>query len=290
MSRRGVLILAAVLAGTVGISVALALGMRVQPGGALLQGWPVGERRELPVPLVVFNDGEEPHKVTASACKPSEIGSAPPRGYREIPDAAWLTIEPDEIEVPAGGRAAMKMFLSVPDEEKYLNAHWSASLAVRSSPAAAQKIGLALYPRLEIETEAKETRVAPHADLAITPGFVSIDDLALDGQSQNIRLKVWNGTKEIQHCTARILGKPPEGEKPVIRLSHGQVWIPDASWISVKMPAFDVVAGEAFELSLDMAVPEDDAYRGQRWEAVLLVTAPDDVVAFARLRIASLKE
>jgi len=281
----GALRLAALLACTVAVSAAFALGMRVQPGGALLQGWPVGERRELPVPLMVFNDGEEPHKVTASACKPSEIGGTPPRGYAEIPDPAWLTIEPAEIQIPAKGQAAMKMFLNVPEEEKYLNAHWSVSLAVRSSPAAGQKIGLALYPRFEIETAAKETGVAPNADLAITPSFFSLDDLGAGGKSERIRLKVWNETRKVQHCTARILGKPAEGEKSAIRLSHGQVWIPETSWISLDTPAFNVAPGGPYELPLEVAVPLKDAYRGREWEVVLLITSADDLAAFARLRI-----
>lgn len=288
MSHRAVLIAAAILACTVGICAALAIGMRVQPGGALLQRWPVGERRELPVPLVVFNDDEQPHEVAVSACKPSEIGSTPPRGYGEIPDPAWLTFEPAEIEVPAGGRAAMKMFLSVPSDEKYRNAHWSVSLAVRSSPAKAQKIGLALYPRFEIETEAKETRVAPDGELVITPSFVSVEDVAPGEQANEVCLKVWNNTKKVQHCRARILGRPPEGEKPIIRLSHGQVWIPDASWVSVKAPTFDVPAGGFVEVPVEVALPDRAGDAGV-WEAVLLVDVEDGPQAFARIRVAAAK-
>ena len=286
MSRRAAFITAAIFVSTVGICAALALGMRVQPGGVLLQGWPVGERRELSVPLVVFNGDEQAHKVVVSACNPSDIGSTPPCGYREIPDPAWLTFEPAEIEVPAAGQAAAKMFLGVPGDERYRNAHWSVSLAVRSSPAKGQKIGLALYPRLEIETMAGETGVAPECDLAVTPSFVSLDGVVPGKAGGETCLTVWNNTKKVQHCKARILGKPAEGEKAIIRLSHGQVWIPVASWVSLKTPTFDVPAQGSVRIPIEAVLPAKASHAGV-WEAVLLVESEERMQAFARIRVAT---
>jgi len=114
--------------------IACALGMRVQPGGALIQGWPIGEKRELPTPLVIFNDDDAPRTMTVAAMKPSALGAGPIRGYAELPDTSWMSFQPAEVAVPPNGRAAVRMFLSVPPDERYLNQHWSVNLARPTPP------------------------------------------------------------------------------------------------------------------------------------------------------------
>ena len=127
MSRRALFSSTMVLLGMIGIATAFAMGMRVQPGGALIQGWPFGERRELPAPLVIFNDDDEAHLVHVSTCKPSAIGARPPRGYREIPDPGWLTFSLDKVEIRPRSLATVKMFLSVPPEEVHFSIRCSVS-------------------------------------------------------------------------------------------------------------------------------------------------------------------
>lgn len=289
MSRRRIFGITIILVALVGVCPVFGLGMRVQPGGALIQGWPVGERRELPVPLVIFNDDDQPHKVTVSACKPSAIGGAAVRGYREIPDPAWLTFAPDEARVPPRGRAKLKMFLSVPADEKYRNAHWSVNLAVRSSTSGRQKIGLALYPRFEIETAAGEARVAPHGDLVVTPSLVAFDDVVPGKKAEEASVTVWNNTKKVQHCKARILGKPATGRKPIILLSHGRSWVPAASWVSVRTPTFSIPAAGKVQVRIRPTLPAAASHGGV-WEAILLVTAKEGPETFARIRVATSKK
>jgi len=272
----------------VAASTALGLGMRVQPGGALIQGWPVGEKRELPVPFVVFNDDDKPRTVTLDAVKPSAVGGSTARGYSEIPDPAWLTFEKNEATVPPREHITVKMFLSVPDEARYRNGHWSVSIAARGKAGPKERIGLALFPRFEIETAASENDAAPVGVLAVTPSFFSIEDVVPDEKPRTRAFFVWNNSERPRRCAARILVRPAEGEKPLVPLSHGTTWIPSANWVSVKTPAFDVPANGKALVSVEVALPVGAGENGV-WEAVLLVTSEDDLTAFARIRVATPK-
>ena len=290
VSRRGVLIGAAVTLSAMAVGAVFAMGMRVQPGGALLQGIPVGERRELPVPLVIFNDDDAPHVVTVSACKPSAAGGRPKRGYTEIPDAAWMTFQPDAVEAPARGTGSIKMFLSVPADKKLLNQHWSLCLAVRSKTGKGEQIGLAIYPRLEIETACGVTDIPPAGDFGITPSVLAFEKIRPGSKAPPLICRVWNNTKKRHGFRLSIHGKPAKDKKPVVALSGGRTWISDLSWVALEKTEVEVGPGKSVEIGIRVTVPGVVENCGGAWEAILLFTRDDGAEAFARVRITTLQE
>lgn len=267
-----------------------ATGMRVQPGGALVQGVPVGERRRLPTPLVIFNDDDRPCTMSVTAIRPSVVGSRPPRGYTEIPDPGWLTFKPAKVTVPPRSQAAVQMFLQVPGDDKFLNQHWSVSLAVRGRAGKRRQIGLAVYPRFEIETRAAPGRAQPDGAFVIAPSLVRFEAVRPGSTTPAVTLRVWNNTAAARQCRVQVHGRSVPAKKPVVALSNGQSWIPDVSWVRVKKDSFEVAAGSVAEVAVQVAVPEGKAYRGGAWEAVVLITAEDKSEAFARIRITTLAE
>ncbi len=278
-------VFAAVVLFAAAVSVSAGLGMRVQPGGALIQHVPVGKRIELPAPLVIFNDADEAHMVSISACKPSAIGARPPHGYREIPDVSWLSFSLPEVEIGPRGQAASKMFLTVPEDEAYLNQHWSVSLAVRSAAAKGQRIGLAVYPRYEIETAAGERSVRPAGDLVLTPSVLRFEDTRPGAPARVLQLRVWNNTAKPRRYKVLILGKPKEEQKPLVRLSYGWSWIPDTSWVTPGSVTLVVAAESSVELPVRIGLPDAAEYYGGAWEAVLVLTCEKETEAFARIRV-----
>ena len=281
---------AALILCVAGGGIALALGMRVQPGGALIQNFPLGEKRALPTPFVIYNDNDTPTTMTVVAVKPSEVGSTAPRGYSEIPDPKWMSFEPSEITIPAKQRGTMKMFLTVPQDEKYLNQHWSVSLAVRTVVGKHERIGLAVYPRFEIETQPGARAQPPEGQLVITPSQALFEELVTGAPALQKTFRIWNSTDKRLQCKVAAWGRPEKDSRPAAALSHGQSWIPDTTWVRIKDNTVAIPPQVHVDIPIEIAVPQDDAYRGGTWETILMVTAKDDLVTFARLRLKTRKE
>ena len=117
-----------------------AVGMRVSPGGALIQGVEPGERAEVPVPITVMNDDDEAKTVVFAALGPVQEKMKVPPGYSDIPDLSWVSFSQQEVNVPAKGHAAVKMILNIPKGKEYYNQHWSIAVAVRMKPSAGQML------------------------------------------------------------------------------------------------------------------------------------------------------
>ena len=283
MNRRNGWICAVLMAGVLA-GMVCAIGMRVQPGGALIQGFPVGERRELPTPLVIFNDDNVARTMTVEAVLPSSVGNVIPRGYNEMPDPAWMSFEPKEIIVPPNGHGAFKMFLNIPEGAERLNQHWSISLAVRGIVGGRQRIGLAVYPRFEIETRYADAEQAPAGAFTLTPSCVVLEDMAAGGEARAPTLKLWNNTAETQKVSFSVYARPKPGERGGVALSNGQSWMPDAGWIQAPGQVVSVAAGQSADVPIRVAVPKSEQYMGGAWEAVLLAVAEEGYSSFARVR------
>jgi len=267
----------------------LATGMRVQPGGVLLQNVPVGQRHRLRMPLTVFNDDDEPHAVAVSALRPSEVNSKCPVGYEDIPEPGWLSFSEDTVEVPANGTASVGMFIEVPGEDRWKNQHWSVSIAVRSRPGGGQALSLALYPRFEIESVPDAEAEPPAGQCSVVPSVVEVAGIRA-GSPAAASLVLWNRTEEAQRCTLRVLAKPQEKQRPVVALSGGMSWMPDASWVALSTADVILKPGEPTRVGLKVAVPAGKENGGGAWEAVVLVEFEKGPTRFCRLRVRTLRE
>ena len=289
MPRKVTFIIIAVSFCVLVAGMAWAIGMRVQPGGALIQAWPLGEKRELPTPLVIFNDDIVERTMTVAALKPSALNAELISGYSDLPDTAWMSFQPAAVNVPPKGHAAVRMCLAVPQDTKYLNQHWSFNLAVRSSHGKGQQIGIAVYPRFEIETRASAAATAPHGPLVITPSLVIFEKLRPGGEPGAAPLRIWNNTQTDMELSATIYSQPQKGKRPVVTLSGGQSWIPDTAWLQPNKTSLTVKAGKFTDINLCCNVPPGVRYGGGAWEAILLAVTKDGQTAFARIRLTTIQ-
>jgi len=280
---------AAALCG-VGGRAARAVGMRVSPGGALIQGIEPGQKAELPIPITVMNGDAEPKTVVFAALAPRHENMKVPQGYSDIPDLSWVSFSKREIVVPAKGHAAVKMILNIPSGREYHNQHWSVAVAVRTKPKAGQMVTLGLYPRFEIETSPARVKGGlfrrarpPAARLAFAPSMETLDGVSPGGRTRRVTLSVWNNTAKAFRGEVAVLSAA-QAKEARIALSGGRTWLPDPSWVKLRPGAIEIAPHSSARLAIEVAVPAGQGLHGRSWEAIVMARGKDDA-AFARLRI-----
>jgi len=281
------------------------LGLAVEPGGLLIQGVEPGELYDLEqttgILLTIRNRDRADHTYLLSTHRPSEVGNRRlPPGYSDVVDPSWLSFEQPEVRVPAQGSSRVRMYLEIPDNERYRNQHWSVSIGVAGRPERGETLTLAVYPRYEVETAAaprSELRLRPAGDLAFAP---SVLELGLSpGSTQTGEVIICNNEKRKHwyRFTVAPRGEPREG----VRLfpTGGYDWLPNLDWISLLRPrrrspypgwsASDWpvlwLGGRRYlGVKISLSIPEDVVLPETGWETVVFVERDDGVTGFFRVR------
>ncbi len=146
------------------LAVALALiglvsagGLRVQPGGLLIQNVPPGLDYDIytntGIQLEIFNNDDREHTYTITSKKPSEVGLGVGSEYAEIPDTAWFYYSKNEVTIPANSSGSLRMFVSIPNDERYIGKKWEVIIAVEGKATGGETFSLAAFPKIQIETQ-----------------------------------------------------------------------------------------------------------------------------------------
>jgi len=265
-------------------------GLKVEPGGLLLQYLPPGPTYDLydsaRIPLTIHNRGRSPRTYRLSAHKPSQVAAKRwLKGYLEIPDPDWLWFEKDEVTVEAQTNGQVKMYLRIPDEEKYYNQHWSVSLLVSGKPGPGMSIGVAVSPRFQIETMAKEgMKVRPDGVIAFEPSLVILENVS-PGRTPVARTKLYNNDKQKHQYKISVSIFPPDPKKRQITISPGYAWLPDTKWVVPRKKVVTVEASGVLPLIFDVKIPHEARCYGKKWEVILFVEPDSGPAGFVRLQI-----
>jgi len=103
----------------------------------------------------IENTGNHEVRLRFSVQKPSwvePVKGGP--GYRPIPDASWVTLDPSEAVVPAGGRAEVEVTVRVPPDAAFAEKRYEFWLRAGT---AGDDAGLALLTRVRFNTLAEPT-------------------------------------------------------------------------------------------------------------------------------------
>ncbi|MCJ7509023.1 MAG: hypothetical protein MUO85_09920, partial [candidate division Zixibacteria bacterium] len=219
-------------------------------------------------------------------------------GYLEIPDPSWFYLEKNELTIGPNDTAYVKMYLKVPNEEKYYNQHWAVAIPIEGRSGKGQvQIMLALYPQFLIETESKESvGEKPDGSIGLEPSIVPLKD-ALLGKITKAKVTIYNNDKLVH--TYRLSAIVPEliseTKKQAISPSPGYSWIPDAKWVRPKpgnilgifspIKTIRVKAGRNAIFPIEVVVPRNDNYYGQKWEVIIMAEPEKGEAGFVRLRI-----
>jgi len=307
------LLLAALL--TCGISVAAeapvpagapVTGLAVEPGGLLLQDVGPGELYDLAaktgILLTIHNRDRNDHTYVISSHRPSEVGNRRvPPGYSDIGDPSWLWFEQPEVRVPAQGSSRVRMFLRIPDDERYRNQHWSVSVAVVGKPEPGETLTLAVYPRFEIETAAvakSGLRLKPAGEVAVCPSVVTLDALAKQARLRG-EFVLCNNDRKTHRYRLTVLAQEEAAQRVRFSPSGGFTWLPESSWVSVRRPhlwadprwsfadwpAVWLARQSYLAIPVELRVPNSVQAPEGGWEALLLVEREDGATAFARVQV-----
>ena len=279
------------LAGRVEMS--RAAGLVVSPGGLVIQGVRPGMVYNIyevsKTGLTIYNKDNKPFTYLLSVHRPSTVGNRKLKiGYLEIPDPEWCWFENKELSVAANGAGLAKIYLRIPDEEKYYNQHWVVTLGVMSKPSAGLGVGLGIYVRLQIETQSKaDLEGIPDGIIAFAPSTFRFDNITL-GNAHKGSVLIYNNDNETR--TYRISSLLHSEETRARHyLTRPYRLIPDPEWIVSDKKTFRVGPGGARSLSLTLAVPDKPEYYGKKWEEILLVKPDKGVPGFVRVQIETRK-
>jgi len=237
------------------------------------------------------SDGR-PHTYLLTAHRPSEAGNRRvPRGYSDIPDPSWFWFEAGEVTVPAQGSSEVRMYLKVPDSERYYNQHWSVSVGVVGKPGQAEMLTLAAYPRFEIETKAAprdQLRLKPAGEIGLCPSQIVLS-AAAPGTRREASFILCNGDKRTHRYQLAVLPRGEAGSDGRVFGSSGATWAPNTLGIRARYAKPKIGKNRYLVIPVRISVPTDAVLPDGGWEAVILVRRDDGAANFLRILLEAAK-
>jgi hypothetical protein len=108
--------------------------------------------------------------------------------------------------------------------------------------------------------------LAQDVNFSVSPAEVHIDNLPL-GKATEFKLTIHN-KDEITHVFTFTTFQPPEEER-----REGRAEFPDDSWISFPLQEIEVPANFAANVTVTIAIPQEQKWAGEDWEIWLGVAA-----------------
>lgn len=271
------------------------LGLSVQPGGLLIQNVKLGENYDLHqksgIALIIENKDAQAHTYILTTAKPSQVGNKKwLKGYLEMPEPSWFWFEKNEVTVEAQSKKEVKMFLKIPEEEKYYNQHWTVSLGISGKPEAGQMLTLAVYPRYQLETESKiGLKERPDGLIGLEPSTLLLKDLALE-KKEKAKIIIYNNDKKAHtyKIIPQIIAVDPTREQVVA--TPGYSWIPNIKWVRIDKQKLKIETNESEELIVTVNIPKKKEHYQKKWEALIFVELEEGLSGFVRLQIQAAEE
>jgi hypothetical protein len=266
------------------------ISLSVEPGWLLIRDVPVGQLYDVDCRIKtrfkVHNGSDKPRRFSLKADKPEKVGVKVLKGYAGIPDPAWFRFEKNEVLVPANGAEEIKMFVRIPDEEKYCNQKWAVGIDVEGKPEAGEGLVLAVSPVFYIETEARGGVKGKPAGLpGLAPATIVLKNAALGKSKAVSEIMVYNNDSRPHLYKISSIVPSAEPGRQVITPSPGFSWIPEKEWLKPGVGALKIGPGEQEALTLDLDIPVKTDFLNQRREGVIFFESEEGAANFARVQI-----
>ncbi len=266
------------------------IGLSVEPGWLSIQNVPVGQLYDaedrMKTNFKIHNNSDKPRRYSLKVDKPDKVGVKVLKGYSGIPDPAWFWFETNEVSAPANGAVEIKMFLRIPDEEKYCNQKWAVGIDVAGKPEAGEGLVLAVSPVFYIETESRaDVKEKPAGLLGLAPGTIVLENAPL-GKSKTIStIKVHNNDNRPHLYRIDSIVPSAEPGRQVISPSPGFSWIPKREWLKPSVSALKIGPCEKETITFDLDIPEKTDFLNQRWEGIIFIESEEGPADFVRVQI-----
>ncbi|MDO9028215.1 MAG: hypothetical protein Q7U68_05070, partial [Candidatus Roizmanbacteria bacterium] len=266
------------------------IGLSVEPGGLLIQKVPIGQLYDMDywikMRFKVYNNSDKARRYMLKVDKAVKVGVKVLKGYSDIPNPSWFWFEKNELLVPANGAEEIKMFLRIPDEEKYCNQKWAVGIDVEGRPEAEERLVLAVSPVFYIETENRaEVKEKPAGFLGLVPGTVILENAALGKNKGISKIKIYNNDSQPHLYRISSIIPYAESGRQVITPSPNFSWMPKEKWLKPNKSILKIAPYEQAEITLDLDIPKKTEFLNQRWEGVLFFESEEGLANFVRVQI-----
>jgi len=261
-----------------------AYALRVSPGAFCAQNVEVGQDTDTGIDLAIDNetDQEREFSIKVVPARTSKTDSL--KGYSALPELGWLRLERTQLIVPAKGQAKARLYISIPNEEKYFNQHWVVSCLIEY---VGQK-GLfqeAILTRYMFETRPKSEVVErPYGDLGVSPSVVKITEDSVEAK-QKFSFKLYNNTASAHTYTIKTFVPMAEPKKLSINATPGLTWMKKTSWIRPEVKKIELAPGALEEINLSARVPKSELAGDKGVESLIFVDSDTGERRFVRIQV-----
>lgn len=254
----------------------------LQPGG-------VYNLRELKnIPFVVMNTGEEDVEVLIEVYmpKPNEDIDLK-KGYEHLPDPGWVKIVPDRVRLPAKGTSVSDIILSVPDDKNLVGKNYQVNIWSRNAPpqgASGMLLGVGVMSRLrfsigapipEAIEEEKRKKKMLDLNLRLDPVSVQLFNFPLGNMIDLRQDRRQNVTIVNAGADKITLSLKSVTEQDIVSPPSGYEYAPGPSWIKIKPERITVKPYSIVPLGVQIAIPDDPAYKGKGYMFLLKAEVAD---------------
>ena len=236
----------------------------ISPASFCLEKFDIGMNTYLGIDLVLSN---------VSNLGPIDLAVRKPdkkrilKGYQPIPDASWFYFLNPQIVPGKDGSAKARMFLKVPNDQKYLNQHWAVHVA--ASPPKVGLFSMDLVGIYMIETRASEKiKVPPYGPLGVVPSRLHI----ASGKKKSGKFVIYNNEQKPHSYNIYVKTfQPSQYSKLQISQAPGFEWIKDEKWVSLSSPKISIKEKSKKEIGVQVNIPKGQKYANEGWEAIIMV-------------------
>lgn len=266
------------------------IGLSVEPGWLLIRDVPIGQLYEMEnrtgIRFKINNNSDTPRRFMLKVDEPAKVGVKVLKGYTGIPDRAWFWFEKEEALILAHDTVEIRMFLRIPDEEKYYNQKWAVGIDVEGKPESGEGLVLAVSPVFYIETESRAVlKEKPAGFLGVTPGTIVFSNAVLGTRNASATIVVYNNDDQPHSYTIRSFVPSAEPGKQVITPTPGLFWIPEKDWLKPSISVLIIAPDKCETISLDLVIPEKAYFPNQHLEGIIVVESEEGLADFTRVQI-----
>jgi len=254
--------------------------LKVGPGGFVIQNVIPGRRYdcygEAGLRLTITNDDDIAHTYMLTAKRPAGKWE---KGYLAMPDARWCWFEPNEITLDAHAKGYGRVYIEVPDEDRYYNQNWIVNLNVSGKPGP-MGIALAVTIRAQVETKSNaDAQGRPDGVIAFKPSTVRFNSSTLEN-----KVAIYNNDTKKHTYKITPLFKE-KGTEPIRYLTTSYEEAPGVNRLVPNKGSVKIKPGGRAELGIKLNMPNKPAYAGKKWEELFLVAPEEGEAGFIRARI-----
>jgi len=252
----------------------------VSPGAFCAQNVEPGKDIDTGTDVTINNDTDKDREFSIEVVPARKTSTESLKGYSPMPDTAWLSLEKTQVMVPAHGEAKSRLFIHIPDEERYYNQKWAVSCLIQyiGQKGLFQEAIQTLY-LFETKSKAPVT-LRPDGNMAVVPGVIKAT-----GTDSKVRFKLFNNTAEKHTYTIKTFKPENNTGKTEVSSTPGLSWVKKISWVSPVSKKVNVGPGMEKDVELKMQVPKSELKDGKGVEAVIFIDSDDGEQRFVRVQV-----